>query len=84
MILFSPPLKFQVVVLIINFSNLWAQRIILKPRKNLEKKKHEGKDVEPVYYHGVHAGHGKYMAAKYAGTAISFKCNWQAIAMGRA
>ncbi|NBV05711.1 MAG: hypothetical protein EBS06_00540 [Proteobacteria bacterium] len=36
--------------------------------KNVEKKKHNGKDVEPVYYSGVHAGHGKYMAAKYAGT----------------
>jgi hypothetical protein len=37
--------------------------------KNLDKKKHNGKDVEPVLYHGVHAGHGKYMAAKYAGTS---------------
>ncbi len=36
--------------------------------KAQEKKKHNGKDVEPVFYHGVHAGHGKYMAAKYAGT----------------
>ncbi len=36
--------------------------------KNIEKKKHNGKDVEPAYYCGVHAGHGKYMAAKYAGT----------------
>lgn len=36
--------------------------------KNVEKKKFNGKDVEPAYYHGVHAGHGKYMAAKYAGT----------------
>ena len=36
--------------------------------KNVEKKKHNGKDVEPAYYCGVHAGHGKYMAAKYAGT----------------
>jgi hypothetical protein len=36
--------------------------------KNVEKKKHNGKDVEPVYYYGVHSGHGKYMAAKYAGT----------------
>lgn len=37
--------------------------------KNLDKKKHNGKDVDPVLYHGVHAGHGKYMAAKYAGTS---------------
>lgn len=37
--------------------------------KNIEKKKHNGKDVDPVYYYGVHAGHGKYMAAKYSGTA---------------
>lgn len=37
--------------------------------KNLDKKKHNGKDIEPVFYHGVHAGHGKYMAAKYCGTA---------------
>ena len=36
--------------------------------KNVEKKKHNGKDIEPAYYNGVHAGHGKYMAAKYAGT----------------
>ncbi len=36
--------------------------------KNVEKKKHNGKDVEPVYYYGVHTGHGKYMSAKYAGT----------------
>lgn len=36
--------------------------------KNVEKKKHNGKEVEPIYYYGVHAGHGKYMAAKYAGS----------------
>ena len=36
--------------------------------KAIEKKKFNGKDIEPVYYYGVHAGHGKYMAAKYAGT----------------
>ena len=36
--------------------------------KSVEKKKHNGKDIEPVYYNGVHAGHGKYMAAKYCGT----------------
>ena len=37
--------------------------------KTVEKKKHNGKEVEPIYYYGVHAGHGKYMSAKYAGTA---------------
>lgn len=37
--------------------------------KNVEKKKFNGKEVEPVYYYGVHAGHGKYMTAKYAGTS---------------
>jgi hypothetical protein len=37
--------------------------------KAAEKKKHNGKDIEPVYYYGVHAGHGKYMAAKYAGSS---------------
>jgi hypothetical protein len=36
--------------------------------KNTEKKKFNGKDIEPIYYYGVHAGHGKYMAAKYSGT----------------
>ncbi len=36
--------------------------------KNVEKKKFNGKEIEPVYYYGVHAGHGKYMAAKYAGS----------------
>jgi hypothetical protein len=36
--------------------------------KNVEKKKYNGKEVEPIYYHGVHVGHGKYMAAKYAGS----------------
>ena len=36
--------------------------------KNVEKKKHNGKDVDPIYYYGVHAGHGKYMAAKYSGS----------------
>ncbi len=40
-----------------------------KNRKAVEKKKHNGKEVEPIYYYGVHAGHGKYMAVKYAGTA---------------
>lgn len=37
--------------------------------KNIEKKKFKGKEVEPVYYYGVRVGHGKYMAAKYAGTS---------------
>lgn len=37
--------------------------------KNIEKKKYKGKDVEPVFYYGVHAGHGKYMSAKYAGSS---------------
>lgn len=36
--------------------------------KNVEKKKFNDKEIEPTYYHGVHAGHGKYMAAKYSGT----------------
>ena len=36
--------------------------------KNIEKKKFKGKDVEPIYYYGVGAGHGKYMAAKYIST----------------
>lgn len=37
--------------------------------KSVEKKKFGGKEIEPVYYAGVHAGHGKYMAAKYSGTS---------------
>jgi hypothetical protein len=37
--------------------------------KNIEKKKFNGKEVEPILYHGVHAGHGKYMSAKYAGSS---------------
>ena len=36
--------------------------------KNLAKRKFNDKEIEPVYYYGVHAGHGKYMAAKYAGS----------------
>jgi len=36
--------------------------------KNIEKKKFNGKEVEPIYYYGVGAGHGKYMAAKYIST----------------
>jgi hypothetical protein len=37
--------------------------------KAIEKRKYKGKEVEPVYYYGVHSGHGKYMSAKYAGTS---------------
>lgn len=37
--------------------------------KAAEKKKFNGKEIEPVYYQGTRAGHGKYMAAKYAGTS---------------
>jgi hypothetical protein len=37
--------------------------------KNVEKKKFNGKEIEPAYYYGVHAGHGKYMAAKYVGSS---------------
>lgn len=37
--------------------------------KAIEKKKFDGKEVEPAYYYGVHAGHGKYMAFKYVGTS---------------
>ena len=33
------------------------------------KKKFDGKEVEPAYYYGVHAGHGKYRSAKFAGTS---------------
>ncbi len=40
-----------------------------KNRKAVAKKQYNGKEIEPILYHGVHAGHGKYMAAKYAGTA---------------
>jgi hypothetical protein len=36
--------------------------------KNVEKKKFNGKEIEPILYHGAHAGHGRYMAAKYAGS----------------
>lgn len=40
-----------------------------KNRKAVAKKQYNGKDIEPILYQGTHAGHGKYMAAKYAGTA---------------
>ncbi len=36
--------------------------------KNLDKRKFNDREIEPAYYYGVHAGHGKYMAAKYVGT----------------
>jgi hypothetical protein len=36
--------------------------------KNVEKKKFNDKEIEPIYYHGAHANHGNYMAAKYSGT----------------
>lgn len=37
--------------------------------KGKEKKKHNGKELDPVLYYGIHAGHGKYVAAKYSGTS---------------
>lgn len=40
-----------------------------KNRKAVEKKKYNGKEIEPVLYHGVNLGHGKYIAAKYAGSS---------------
>ncbi len=40
-----------------------------KNRVKAEKKKFDGKEIEPVYYDGTHAGHGKYMAAKYSGSS---------------
>lgn len=36
--------------------------------KAVEKKKYNGKEVEPVLYCGSNVGHGKYIAAKYSGT----------------
>jgi hypothetical protein len=36
--------------------------------KNNQKRKFNGKEIEPVLYYGNAAGHGKYMAAKYIGT----------------
>jgi hypothetical protein len=35
--------------------------------KVVKKKTHNGKEVEPILYAGGHAGHGKYIAGKYAG-----------------
>ncbi len=37
--------------------------------KAIEKKKYDGKEIEPVLYYGMHSGHGKYMAAKFIGTS---------------
>lgn len=37
--------------------------------KALERKKFGGKELEPILYYGMHKGHGKYVAAKYFGTA---------------
>ena len=36
--------------------------------KGVEKKKHGGKEVDPVLYHGIHVGHGKYITGKYSGS----------------
>lgn len=42
-----------------------------KNRKVVEKKKFNDKEIEPVLYHGINAGHGKYIAAKYIGTSAA-------------
>ena len=42
--------------------------------KTVEKKKHDGKEIEPILYYGMHNGHGKYMAGKYAGST-NMVCN---------
>ncbi len=39
-----------------------------KNRAKAEKKKYNGKEVEPILYYGVHTGHGKYISAKYSGS----------------
>lgn len=36
--------------------------------KAKEKKKFNGREVEPILFHGVNAGFGKYIAARYAGS----------------
>ena len=36
--------------------------------KAAEKRKFNNREIEPALYHGVHAGHGKYMAARYCGS----------------
>ena len=37
--------------------------------KAVEKKSHDGKELDPILYYGIHSGHGKYIAARYSGTA---------------
>ena len=44
-------------------------------RKVVEKKKIDGKEVEPVLYHGINAGHGKYIAAKFSGSGMNLVVN---------
>ncbi len=39
-----------------------------KNRAVVEKRKFNGKEVEPILYNGKNIGHGSYMAAKYSGT----------------
>ena len=36
--------------------------------KKIRKKQHNNKDIDPVLYCGTHAGHGKYISAKYSGS----------------
>lgn len=36
--------------------------------KNVEKITYEGKEIEPVFYHGKHAGHGNFIAARHVGS----------------
>lgn len=44
-------------------------------RKVVEKKKFNGKEVVPILYHGINAGHGKYIAAKYVGAGMEIIMN---------
>lgn len=37
--------------------------------KNIEKKKHNNREIEPILYCGMHSGHGKYISAKYSGSS---------------
>lgn len=37
--------------------------------KVIEKKTHQGKEIEPVLYYGTHANHGKYITGKLSGTS---------------
>ena len=46
-----------------------------KNRQAVQKKKFNGKEVEPILYHGINAGHGKYIAAKYAGAGMNLVTN---------